>query len=324
MRAKLLNEHPEKTYALIFETGDEFIKTLQAFARDQQLAGSHFTAIGAFREATLGYFDWQKKEYLRIPVREQVEVLSLVGDIARDDKGQPQLHAHVVVGTADGTARGGHLLEGVVLNTPQFSWTKSRMPRKAQPVPPIYQPEVAADAIVWAAHHYRREWFVGGSTAVVITANKVVPGYGDHYLAKNGYDAQMHDGHDDPNRRNNLFEPVDDVQDFGAHGMFDDRAHAHSYQLWLDQRRDMIALAGAAGAVWDAACNGPGKFWRDGLIGLALGALGAIGMAAAARQDAEYERTMPPGKRRQTGLCLAPAGPGVGDTPHPTAGGRQT
>src|SRR5437762_2344720 len=70
------------------------------------------------------------------------------------------------------------------LNTPQFTWSKSRMPRKAQPVPPIFQPEVAADAIVWAAHHYRREWFVGGSTAVVITGNKVAPGFGDWYLAQ--------------------------------------------------------------------------------------------------------------------------------------------
>jgi hypothetical protein len=171
------------------------------------------------------------------------------------------------------------------LNTPQFSWSKSRMPRKAQPVPPIYQPEVAADAVVYAAHHYRREWFVGDSTAVVITANKFVPGFGDHYLAWNGYEAQMHDGAKDPNRRNNLYEPVDDDRDFGAHGMFDDRSHHHSYQLWLDQRRDWIALAGAVGAAYDAARNGPGKFWRGGLVGLALGTLGALGLAALSRPD---------------------------------------
>lgn len=184
------------------------------------------------------------------------------------------------------------------LNTPQFSWSKSRMPRKAQPVPPIYEPEVAADAIVWAAHHYRREWFVGGSTMVVINGNKIAPGLGDHYLAKNGYDGQMHDGHDDPHRRNNLYEPVDDDRDFGAHGVFDGRAHGHSYALWLDQRRDMIALMGAAGAVWDAARNGPGMFWRGGLIGLALGALGAVGLAAMARQDEDFERTLLPAKDR--------------------------
>jgi short-subunit dehydrogenase len=198
------------------------------------------------------------------------------------------------------------------LNTPQFTWSKSRMPRKAQPVPPIYQPEVAADAIVWAAHHYRREWFVGSSTAMVINANKLVPGYGDHYLAKNGYEAQMHDGHDDPNRRNNLYEPVDDVADFGAHGQFDNRAHAHSYQLWLDQRRDMVALMGAAGAVLDALRHGPGMCWRGGLLGLALGALGAVGLAALARRDENVGNTRshaPGGNARRDALRPVGAAP---------------
>jgi NAD(P)-dependent dehydrogenase (short-subunit alcohol dehydrogenase family) len=171
------------------------------------------------------------------------------------------------------------------LNTPQFTWSKSRMPRKAQPVPPIFQPEVAADAIVWASHHYRREWFVGGSTAVVITGNKIAPGYGDHYLAKNGYESQMHDGQEDPNRPNNLYKPVDEDRDFGAHGEFDDRSLSHSYQLWLDQRRDWIAVAGVVGGLCAALRGGPGKFWRSGLIGLAAGALGAVGLAALARPD---------------------------------------
>ncbi|HLJ97663.1 MAG TPA: PPC domain-containing DNA-binding protein [Gemmataceae bacterium] len=116
MRAKLLNERPE-TYALIFDTGDEVMKGLLAFAREKQLAGSHFTAIGAFREATLGYFDWNQKDYRRIPVREQVEVLSLVGDLARGERGEPKLHAHVVLGKSDGTAHGGHLIEAVVRPT---------------------------------------------------------------------------------------------------------------------------------------------------------------------------------------------------------------
>lgn len=166
------------------------------------------------------------------------------------------------------------------LNTPQFTWSKSRMPRKAQPVPPIYQPEVAADAVVYAAHHCRREWYVGGSTAMVITANKLMPGYGDHYLARNGYEAQMHDGHENPDRPNNLYEPIDQDRDFGAHGQFDDRAHPHSVQLWLDQRRDWIALSAAVGGVCAAVRNGPRKFWRGGLIGLAMGTLGAVGLAA--------------------------------------------
>jgi uncharacterized protein len=117
MHAKLLNEKPEKTYVLVFETGDEVMKTLRGFAREKKLACSHFTAIGAFREATLGYFQWEKKEYQRIPIREQVEVLSLMGDIGRDEKGEPALHAHVVVGKSDGTAHGGHLIEAVVRPT---------------------------------------------------------------------------------------------------------------------------------------------------------------------------------------------------------------
>jgi NAD(P)-dependent dehydrogenase (short-subunit alcohol dehydrogenase family) len=176
------------------------------------------------------------------------------------------------------------------LNTPQFTWSKSRMPRQAQPVPPIYQPEGAADAIVYAAHHHRREWIVGGSTAVVINGNKVAPGLGDHYLAWTGYESQMHDGHDDPSRPNNLYEPVDDTRDFGAHGKFDDRSHAHSYQLWLDQRRDWIAVAGAVGAAVDALTNGADRSWRGALLGLALGTLGAIGLAALSRPDEREER----------------------------------
>ena len=104
------------------------------------------------------------------------------------------------------------------LNTPQFSWVKSRLPRKPQPVPPIYQPEVAAEAIVWATQHYRRQWYVGGSTAWAITADKIAPGLMDRYLARQGYDAQQYDGPADPKRPNNLYEPL--PGDHGAHGDF--------------------------------------------------------------------------------------------------------
>jgi predicted DNA-binding protein with PD1-like motif len=98
MKSKLLHEsHGQKTFALIFDTGDEVMKTLEAFAKDNRLAGSHFTAIGAFRDVTLGYFDWQKKDYKRIPLSEQVEVVSLVGDVAEGEQGEPKIHAHVVV-----------------------------------------------------------------------------------------------------------------------------------------------------------------------------------------------------------------------------------
>ena len=109
------------------------------------------------------------------------------------------------------------------MNTPQFSWVKSRLPRKAQPVPPIYQPEIAAEAIVYGSHHPRREIYVGMPTVGAITVNKVVPGLLDHYLAHFGYDSQQCDGREDRHRPDNLWEPVDDEKDFGAHGKFDSR-----------------------------------------------------------------------------------------------------
>jgi predicted DNA-binding protein with PD1-like motif len=118
MKAKLIHEQQgEKTFAVIFDTGDEVFSGLTAFAREKRLGASDFTAIGAFEEATLGFFDLQKKDYLKIPVREQVEVLSLIGDIALDEKGEPKLHAHVVLGRSDGTTRGGHLIEARIRPT---------------------------------------------------------------------------------------------------------------------------------------------------------------------------------------------------------------
>jgi NAD(P)-dependent dehydrogenase (short-subunit alcohol dehydrogenase family) len=129
------------------------------------------------------------------------------------------------------------------LNTPQFSWVKSRLPRKPQPVPPIYQPEVAADAIVWATQHYRREWYVGASTAVTLTLNKFIPGIGDWYLARQGYDAQQYDGQADPARPHNLYEPL--PGDHGPHGDFDNRATPKSLQVWMSRHRGPLMLAGA-------------------------------------------------------------------------------
>src|SRR5258707_15126483 len=117
MRYQLLNSDREKTYAVIFETGDKVMEELLAFGAKEQLAASRFTAIGAFREVMLGYFDWQRKDYNCIPLAEQVEVLSLIGDVTRDDEDMPKLHAHVVVGRSDGTANGGHLLEATVRPT---------------------------------------------------------------------------------------------------------------------------------------------------------------------------------------------------------------
>lgn len=115
MQSRMIDTQPP-TYALIFETGDEVAGGLASFAEQHQLSASHFTAIGAFQDVTLGYFDWDKKDYTPIPVREQVEVLSLMGDIALD-RGTPKVHAHVIVGKSDGTAHGGHLLEAHVRPT---------------------------------------------------------------------------------------------------------------------------------------------------------------------------------------------------------------
>jgi NAD(P)-dependent dehydrogenase (short-subunit alcohol dehydrogenase family) len=137
------------------------------------------------------------------------------------------------------------------LNTPQFSWVKSRLPRKPQPVPPIFEPEVAAEAIVYAATHPRRELWVGTPTVAAITGQKFIPGLLDTYLGKTGYDSQQYDGAADPNRPNNLWEPL--PGDFGAHGDFDSRSHKRSWQLTLNIHRRWIGLgivaAGIAGAI---------------------------------------------------------------------------
>ena len=134
------------------------------------------------------------------------------------------------------------------LNTPQFTWSRAKLPRSPQPVPPIFQPEVAADAIVWAASHPRRELMVGWPTVKAIVGNALVPGIADRYLARNGFDAQQTDEPVDPDRADNLFEPVPGDQ--GAHGPFDDQSRARSFQLPLAKHRipllaGVAALAGA-------------------------------------------------------------------------------
>jgi predicted DNA-binding protein with PD1-like motif len=116
MKSTLLDATGPRTWALIFDKGDEPVAGLTTFAKAQKLGAAHFTAIGAFSDVTLGYFDRAKRDYKKIPLHEQVEVLSLIGDVALD-KGEPKIHAHVVVGRADGEARGGHLLEAHVWPT---------------------------------------------------------------------------------------------------------------------------------------------------------------------------------------------------------------
>ncbi len=127
------------------------------------------------------------------------------------------------------------------LNTPQFNWVKSYLPRKPQPVPPIYQPEVAANAIVHAAFHYRPSWYVGLSTLITVWGNRIAPWFADWYLAKSGVSSQQYNGTADANLPNNLFKSVDGP--FGAHGDFDKRAHFHSPYLWMSQHRKFIILA---------------------------------------------------------------------------------
>jgi predicted DNA-binding protein with PD1-like motif len=116
MKDKLINQVPERTFALVFDRGDEVMSVLERFAGEHGLTAGRLTAIGALERATLGYFDWERKDYERIPVNEQVEVLSLVGDVALD-RGKPKLHIHAVLGRRDGTTLGGHLLEALVRPT---------------------------------------------------------------------------------------------------------------------------------------------------------------------------------------------------------------
>jgi NAD(P)-dependent dehydrogenase (short-subunit alcohol dehydrogenase family) len=127
------------------------------------------------------------------------------------------------------------------LNTPQFGWVKSRLPRKAQPVPPIYQPEVAADAIAYAARNLRREFWVGLPTVVAIAGDRIAPAVGDHYLARTGFDAQQTQEPEDPSRPDNLWSPV--PGDHGAHGRFDARASDESLQVRMMKSRGWLTAA---------------------------------------------------------------------------------
>ncbi len=125
MEAQLILEQEPKTYAVVFAKGDDFLGGLTALAKRTGLAASAFTAVGAFERATLGYFDREEGDYVAIPVEEQVEVLSLVGNIALEEGGEPKIHAHVVVGLRDGSTRGGHVLDARVWPTLEVIVTES-------------------------------------------------------------------------------------------------------------------------------------------------------------------------------------------------------
>lgn len=132
------------------------------------------------------------------------------------------------------------------VNTPQFSWVLNRLPHHAQPVPPIFQPEVAARAVLHAAEHpRRREYWVGASTAATLAANAIAPGLLDRYLAATGFSSQQTDQPRDPQQPTNLWQPADDTDghDFGAHGIFDAQSHTRSGQLWASQHHGSLGAA---------------------------------------------------------------------------------
>ncbi|HET7303643.1 MAG TPA: SDR family oxidoreductase [Segeticoccus sp.] len=132
------------------------------------------------------------------------------------------------------------------VNTPQFRWVLSRLPRKAQPVPPIYQPAVAAEGVVHAAEHpQRREYWVGGSTVGTLIANKFAAGLLDRYLARTGFSSQQTDEPRDQDRPVNLWSAADEDRDYGTRGVFDDQAKATSYQLWASHHHGLLGAAGA-------------------------------------------------------------------------------
>ena len=155
------------------------------------------------------------------------------------------------------------------MDTPQFDWSKSRMPRRAQPVPPIYDPDIAAEGIYWAAHSQQRELYIGYPTTMAIVGNKLAPGLGDWYLGNHGVESQMTDEPADPNQPNNLYEPL--PGDRGAHGRFGDRSIKFSWLLWASKHRRELAIAGAALA----------------------GVVGLLGAAAARDGEPESRRRSP-------------------------------
>jgi len=146
------------------------------------------------------------------------------------------------------------------VNTPQFDWARNKMGRKAQPVPPIYQPEVAARAIYFGAFHPRRQIWVGFPTVKAILGNRVAPGLIDHYLAKSGYTGQLTDQPSDPSAPGNLFDPVPGP--YGAHGRFDDRARTGSWEMFTSRHRYAAGAVAAVGVVAGIALLARRLQWR--------------------------------------------------------------
>ena len=150
----------------------------------------------------------------------------------------------------DGSNVKATMVQLPAVNTPQFAWVRNRLPNRAQPVPPIFQPELIAEGIAWAADHpdATRELNIGWPAVKAIIGNKLVPGYADRVLARTGYSSQQTDEPEDPNRPDNLWHPVDGPGggDFGAHGEFDDVARESSWQLWANTHRGTLATGAVA------------------------------------------------------------------------------
>jgi len=146
MRAKLLNETP-RTFALVFDKGDEVTVSILEFAKENQLKASYFTALGSFSNVTLGFFERARKDYKRIEIEEQVECMSLFGNIAQDESGQHKLHAHVVIGKSDGSAHGGHLLKAHVWPTLELFLTETSETLQRQVDEETNLPLIAIEAI---------------------------------------------------------------------------------------------------------------------------------------------------------------------------------
>jgi hypothetical protein len=139
------------------------------------------------------------------------------------------------------------------VNTTQFTWGRTKLPKQTQPVPPIYQPEIAANAIHWAAYHKRRQLYVGVPTVLNVFGERVAPWFLDWYLGKTGFGSQQTDEPLDPHDHDNLFDPVDMDEDHGSHGPFDERAHEHSLQTTLSKHRRVAGSLAAGAAATGAA-----------------------------------------------------------------------
>ncbi|MFI2612805.1 SDR family oxidoreductase [Kitasatospora sp. NPDC018619] len=237
-----------------------------------------FTEIGPaeFRHVTevtyLGYVNATRAALRRMLPRDHGTIVQVGSAIAY--RGIPLQSAysgakHAIQGwhealrcelLAEGTAVRVTMVQMPAVNTPQFDWVLNRLHGRARPVAPVYQPELAARAVRFAADHPgRREYWVGGSTAATLIANALAPGLLDRYLARTGIDAQQQgDGARRGDERDNLWSPADSARDHGAHGRFDDEARGRSTQLWASQHHGLLAAGAAAliGAAVGAAARG--------------------------------------------------------------------